>query len=334
MRFLTAGESHGEELTGIIEGLPSGLSVSAAFINDDLRRRRTAVGRGERMGLEHDEVRITSGLFDGVTTGAPMTLHIKNADNSGKRDFDFYRPGHVDYVGDFKYGYGDPALASERGSARETAMRTAIGSVCKQLLGELNVTIESRVLEIGGESGDDMLSAVEMAGRNGDTLGGKIWIGIKNLNAGIGSHVFWDRRLDYRLGGAFMSIPSVKAVEIGLGVDYANLSGKEVADEFETPQKRSSNNCGGIEGGISNGEDIEFTLTLKPVPSLVGLKTINSSGQPCLTEKIRSDVCVCQAACVVAESVAAIEIANAVIEVFGGDTMDELSARYYEKGKD
>lgn len=164
-------------------------------------------------------------------------------------------------------------------------MRTAIGSVCKQLLGELNVTIESRVLEIGGESGDDMLSAVEMARRNGDTLGGKIWIGIKNLNAGIGSHVFWDRRLDYRLGGAFMSIPSVKAVEIGLGVDYANLSGKEVADEFETPQKRSSNNCGGIEGGISNGEDIEFTITLKPVPSLVGLKTINSSGQPCLTEK-------------------------------------------------
>lgn len=286
------------------------------------------------MAIEHDEVRITSGLSDGFTTGAPLALHIKNADSFGKRDFDFYRPGHVDYVGDVKYAYGDPALASERGSARETAMRTAIGSICKQLLGCLNVTVESEVLEIGGESGKDMLSAVEIAKRNGDTLGGKILIRITNLNAGVGSHVSWDRRLDYRLGGAFMSVPAIKAVESGLGTEYANLSGKEVADEFETPQKRSSNNCGGIECGISNGEDIEFTLTVKPVPSIEGLKSINSSGEPCFTGKVRGDVCVCGAACVVCESVAAIEIVNAITESFGGDTMEELTSRYYQKGSE
>ncbi len=348
MRYLTAGESHGEALIGIIEGLPSGLTVDVQKINSMLSLRQNVYGRGERSRLFCDEARILSGLNGFETTGAPIAVILQNG-KCGTGGFDFFRPGHVDYAAAVKYGYSDPSLGAERASARETAMRTALGAIAIQLLGELGVSVKAHVTQIGSVKGNeltqldekircDVSSAIDMkneideAQKKGDTLGGKIKIVISGLIAGIGSHVFYDRRLDGRLSGALMSIPSVKAVENGLGVEFAALSGRQVADERGMDGARKSNNCGGIEGGISNGEDVIFTITCKPVPSICGLNTIDRNGKPCVTGKVRGDVCVVPAACIVAEAVASLEITSAILDCLGGDCMQELIMRYKAKG--
>ncbi len=347
MRYLTAGESHGEALIGIIEGLPSGLTVDVQKINNMLSLRQSVYGRGERSRFFCDEARILSGVGS-ETTGAPIAVILQNGKCSAG-GFDFYRPGHVDYAAAVKYGYGDPSLGAERASARETAMRTALGAIAIQLLSELGVSVKAHVTQIGRVKGNeltrlderircdvssalDMKNEIDEAQKKGDTLGGKIKLVISGLIAGIGSHVFYDRRLDGRLSGALMSIPSVKAVENGLGVEFAALSGRQVADERDNSGARKSNNCGGIEGGISNGEDIIFTITCKPVPSISGLNTIDRNGKSCVTGKVRGDVCAVPAACIVAEAVAALEIASAILDCLGGDSMHELIERYKAKG--
>lgn len=324
MRYLTAGESHGEALTGIIEGLPAGLEISVDFIDEQLRKRQNVVGRGERARSITDHAVVTSGVNDGVTTGAPLCIVINNG-NCQAPEFDFFRPGHVDYVACKKYGYEKAWLGAERASARETAIRTALGAVTLKLLNELGISVRAQVVSSG---------SIDEAQIGGDTVGGKVQLTVSGMIAGVGSHVFWDRRLDSRLGGALFGIPAVKAVECGMGVDFASALGSECADEFALKDgavKRTSNNCGGIEGGISNGEDIIFKLTIKPVPSLKDLKAIDISGKERLTEKVRGDVCAAYAACAVAESVAALELASALIECLGGDTMAELKERYEQK---
>ncbi len=347
MRYLTAGESHGEVLVGIIEGMPAGLAIDKQKIDDMLLLRQSVIGRGERSRTLPDEAKILSGLNGSVTTGAPISVIINNGD-CGRGKFGFYRPGHADYAADIKYGYGDPSLGAERASARETAIRTALGAIALQLLQELGISVRARVLRIGGVATpefdaldaatrcdvryfDEIKTLIDETAKKGDTLGGKIELTVSGAIVGIGSHVFFDRRLDGRLCGALMSVPSVKAVEIGLGVGFASSTGRQVVDEWENG-RRKSNNCGGIEGGISNGEDIVLALTCKPIPSVSGLKTIDRSQKEVVTGKVRGDVCAVPAACIVAEAVAALELASAIMDCFGGDTMAELKERYEAKG--
>lgn len=351
MRYLTAGESHGEALIGIIEGLPSGLKINIDLINDMLFARQNVYGRGERSKLMLDKAKIMSGLYNGVTTGAPIAVMLSNGNCGNKGEFDFYRPGHVDFAADIKYGYGDAALGAERASARETAIRTAFGAIAMQILSELGINITAYVTQIAKVKADTLTkldssvmcdiqyadkikNTIDEAAKRGDTLGGKLKVIINGVIPGIGSHVFFDRRLDYRLGGALMSIPAVKAVECGMGSEFACKNGKSVADEFIAghKQERKSNNCGGIEGGISNGMDIVFLLTVKPVPSIEGLNTVDKFGVACKTGKVRGDVCIAPAACIVAEAVAALELSAAILDCLGGDTMEEIKQRYILKG--
>lgn len=339
MRFLTSGESHGEALYGIIEGLPSGLKIDLDAVNNMLKRRQQVLGRGDR-SKNIDTAQVVTGLYNGVTTGAPITVIIRNHGCGDKGNFDFFRPGHVDYAAYNKYGYDNPALGAERASARETAMRTALGAIAVQLLDRLGIKIVSYVYQIGksvtNDSSLDIFNReIQLAAAENDTLGGKLGLKISGVTVGIGSHAFYDRKLSYRLAGALMSIPSVKAVENGLGTGFADLRGSEAMDIMRCVDgqiKRFSNNCGGLEGGISNGEDIEFLLTLKPVPSVPGIKTIDKNYNNCVTEKVRGDVCAVFAACVVAEAVVALELTSAVLDCMGGDTMDELICRYSAKG--
>lgn len=329
MRYLTAGESHGEAIIGIIEGLPSGLKVTVGLIDELLKKRQDAFGRGERMKIA-DRAHILSGVSGSVTTGAPLCIVIPNGD-CAVPPFNFFRPGHVDYAASVKYGI-PPHIGAERASARETAMRTALGAVALALLNELGIKIDCSILEVGGSC--DFAAAIEAARLSGDTLGGRIKLVISGLKAGVGSHAQWDRRLDTVLGGALFSIPSVKAVECGLGVGFSQVTGKECADEMSIRGgkiTRTSNNCGGVEGGISNGENVEFTLTIKPIPSLAGLNTVNEENVECLTQKVRGDVCAVGAACTVAEAVAALELTRAILDCLGGDTMEELKERYDKK---
>lgn len=341
MRYLTAGESHGEGLYGIIEGLPAGLKIDTLFIDDMLKRRQSVYGRGLRAQTVPDVAQIMSGVSEGVTTGAPIAVIIPNGKCGKVGEFDFYRPGHADYVADVKYGYNNAALGAERASARETAMRTALGAICLHFLGELGISIKASVIQVGRAFADNLddqaiCRVIDDAALYGDTLGGKLRITISGVKVGFGSHVSYDRRLDYILGGAFMSIPAVKAVENGLGTDFAYLSGKQVADCFAVDGEkitRKTNNCGGIEGGISNGEDITFTLTLKPIPSLAGIKTVTRDGKECFTEKVRGDVTAVTAACVVTQAVAALEMSRAILDCLGGDTIEEVKDRYALKGR-
>ena len=337
MRFLTAGESHGEKLIAIIEGLPSGLVISTDKIDEMLARRQNVYGRSERQSLR-DKAKIVSGLNDGKSTGAPLAIEIPNGNCGKKGDFEYYRPGHVDMVADMKYCFGDPTLGAERASARETAVRTAVGAVAKQMLELLGITVNARVTRLGDvdiESNEQIKREIDKAVAKGETLGGRLVVTLGGVISGIGSYAFWDRRLDALFAGALMSIPSVKAVECGLGVRFCDFYGSEVADcivNGGNRPKRISNNCGGIEGGISNGEDIVFTLTLKPIPSISGLSTVNKFGDPCKSGNVRSDVCAVPAACAVAEAVSSFVLLSAIIDCVGGDTVDEVIDRYNRKG--
>ncbi len=328
MRYSTAGDSHGEAMVGILEGFPSGLTLDRAQIDRLLAARQEAFGRGERMKSFPDKAKILSGLSGDVTTGAPIAVMIENG-NCATKEFDFYRPGHVDYVASVKYRL-KPSIGAERASARETAVRTALGAIALQLLSALGITVEC------AEDDPDLCAAIERAERAGDTVGGKVRLTIKGLIAGIGSYTSAYRRLDAVLGGAFFSIPAVKAVENGLGVGFGCVTGRECADEFAMKDGsvvRTSNNCGGIEGGVSNGEDVVFCLTVKPIPSIAGLRTIDGTGKPTVTQKVRGDVCAVHSVCVVARAVAALEVASAVLDCVGGDTVDEVVKRYRAKAE-
>jgi chorismate synthase len=380
LRFLTAGESHGELLMGIIEGLPAGLLIRVTDIDRDLGRRQTGYGRGNRMKIEKDSVKIYTGVRWGRTLGSPIGLMIRNKDWENWRDkmspdpmflnsaapVTRPRPGHADLAGVLKYGMTDVRNILERSSARETAMRVAVGSVAKRLLEEFGIEVMSHVLSIDGvfakvsktapkeirkraeaselrcsdpEAEKRMMRRIDAAKAAGDSLGGVFEVIVTGAPAGLGSHTHWDRKLDGRLAAALMSIQAIKGVEVGAGFGTANRPGSLVHDEIYWSKKdgfyRKTNMAGGIEGGISNGEIITLRAAMKPIPTL--MKPLRSadlaSKKPFKASVERSDVCVVPAAGVVAEAAVAFELAAAMIEKFGGDSIDEMRRNYhgYEK---
>lgn len=366
LRFLTAGESHGPALVGIVEGLPAGLAIDAEAIDRDLARRQIGVGRSARMRIEKDHAEILNGVVNGKTIGAPVAFRIENLDYANWKDKSVPpqtvpRPGHADLAGAIKYGLDDLRLVAERASARETAMRVACGAVARQLLVEFGIIVGCHVLEIGGVQADipdlnypailaqaqksevavaDNASAVRIRARieqvmeQKDTVGGVIEIVALNVPVGLGSYSQWDRRMDGLLAQAVMSIPSVKGVEIGPAFDNARQLGTQVQDEIfpatspgETAM-RKTNRAGGLEGGMSNGMPIVIRAALKPIATTVTpLHSINlGTGQPAMTQYQRSDFCHVPRACIIGEAMAAWVLAEAMLEKFGGDSIQEVRA--------
>jgi chorismate synthase len=365
LRFLSAGESHGPALTAILEGLPAGLALSESLINRELARRQQGYGAGPRMKLEKDTARILAGVMENFTTGAPLALLIENLDHEkwrGRRiaAYTTPRPGHVDLAGVIKYGYKDIRPALERASARETAARVAVGAVCKQLLAEFGITVGGYVVSIGqataevdaiafeercalAEASDvrcPELSAAEamrteirqvMQAR--DTLGGVIEVVALGLPPGLGSHVQWDRRLEARLGAALLSIPAIKGVEFGPAFANARQPGTQVHDAIRLDGERlvrPTDRSGGIEGGISTGQPLIARLAMKPIATtLTPLQSVDlASGQETETNYERSDFCPVPRAVPIVEAMLAFGLADALLEKLGGDSLDELRARF------
>jgi chorismate synthase len=335
LRFLTAGESHGKALLGILEGMPAGLKIDKNFIDKELERRQSGYGRGKRMGIEKDKADIISGVFKSITIGSPIGLSINNKDASIDKlpPLFFPRPGHGDLAGGVKYGFENLRCVLERASARETAMRVAIGAICKMLLRKFDINVLSQVCSVAGESEDSKIKeAIDEAKNNKDTVGGIFEVIIKGTPTGLGSYVHYDRRLDSRLAMALMSIPAIKAVEIGLGFGYAQKYGSQVHDAiYHSKAKgyyRLTNNAGGIEAGVSNGQDIVLRACMKPIATLgepldsVDIRT----KKPHRAQVERYDTCAVYAAGVVAEAVVAFEITCAFMDKFGGDTIKEVSS--------
>lgn len=382
LRYLTAGESHGPQLTAIIEGMPAGIPLVAETINHELARRQQGYGRGGRMLIERDTVEILSGVRWGETLASPVTLVVRNRDWENwcekmsplpqHRDASIAvtrpRPGHADLGGALKYNHHDVRNILERSSARETAVRVAVGAAAKSLLSSFNIRVGGFVSEVGGITAQcpdlqladiwalaassemfccdaaaetEMKLAIDAAKAGGDTLGGVVEVQVTGLPPGLGSYVQWDRKLDARLAMALMSIQAIKGVEVGIGFECARRPGSQVHDElFRDPARagslsagpyyRGSNNAGGIEGGMSNGEPVLLRAAMKPIPTLYKpLRSVDMrSHQPFEATVERSDTCAVPAALVVAEAVVAIEIANAFLEKFGGDSLLEIRRNY------
>lgn len=383
LRFLTAGESHGQALVMTLDGMPAGLQVDIDALNEQLRRRQGGYGRGRRMQIESDRAEILSGVRHGSTTGAPIALLIRNRDwvnwqqtmyveremppdasGTKRADVTRPRPGHADLAGALKYGHDDVRDVLERASARETAARVAAGSLARQLLGAFDIRLASHVSAIGDvvvpadrvvsfaeadslpddsplrcvdpELQQRMMSYIDTARDAGDTVGGAFEIIAAGVPPGLGSYVQWDRKLDGRLGQALMCIHAIKAVGIGIGPEVAVRPGSRVHDEILPPATASSialrptNNAGGLEGGVTNGEDIRVTGFMKPIATLmkplrsVDLNTLADA--PAAIE--RSDVCAVPAAAVVGEAMVAFVLADAFLEKFGGDSMEEIRRHY------
>ena len=366
MRFLTGGESHGRGIFALLDGFPSGLKVDVEFINGELARRQMGYGRGARMRIERDRVEIISGVYRGRTTGAPVMLAVFNRDwenwrevmdpvnPTAERPFFIPRPGHADLPAMLKYGYEEMRPSIERSSARETAGRVAAGALCKLFLKEIGIEIASAVIAIGGVrieeelSFQDMLRAdqfptrcpvpeadermrreIDRAKEKGDTVGGVFEVRAKGVPPGLGSHTQWDRRLDGRIAQAMMSIQAVKGVSIGCGWDCWQLEGSRFHDELfwkDGKVIRRSNRAGGIEGGITNGEEIVVRCFMKPIPTLSSpLRSFHiKTKEPAPAGRERSDVCAVPAAAVVGEAMLAIVLTEAVLEKFGEDNVEDI----------
>ncbi len=352
-RFLTSGESHGICLTGVIEGIPSGFDIDINFINQELKKRQSGYGRGDRMKIESDTVQIKSGVRFGKTTGAPICLEIinkdyenwkiilsnENIDNSKKNEKSFTkpRPGHADFAGSIKYNLKDLRDILERSSARKTAMNVAIGAIAKQILKEFNITCSSKIISIGSETDESKIKEkIDSVKEQGDTLGGKFEVSFKNLPVGLGSHVQWDRKLDGLIAQAVMSIPAIKSVEIGLGAESANILGSLMHDEIfikNGEYYRKTNNAGGIEGGITNGEDLIIKASMKPIPTLKKpLSTIDFKDMSQTEAHFeRSDVCAVEACSIVAEAMIACVLTDAFLDKFGKDNFEEIKNCYLNR---
>ena len=364
IRYLTAGESHGPELTGILEGIPAGFNISKKYIDNFLQRRQKGVGSGGRMNIEQDEVLISSGVVNGVSTGAPIALRILNKDwkNWKDKDIDPYvvpRPGHADLVGTAKYDHEDIRLVLERASARETAIRTAIGAIAAEVLEELGIEVTGYVSAIGGityqnnikdkierdkvvesdvgcpDAATSKLMEEEIlsARKNKDTLGGSITCVATGVPATIGSFVHWDKKLDAILAKQFMSVQSVKAVEIGKGVDIAKKFGTEVQDQYSLDGKKItkiSNNLGGFEGGMTNGEELHITAYLKPISTTLTPISSIDLAEKIETETVyeRSDTCAVPRAIPIFEAIMAFEILNNLLIKTGGDHKKEITQSF------
>lgn len=340
-RFLTAGESHGKCLTAIIEGIPAGFDIDPAFINEELKRRQSGYGRGARMKIECDTVEITSGIRFGKTLGSPVTLVIQNRDYENwqkimsiyandvneEKAFSKCRPGHADYAGSIKYNVKDLRNILERSSARKTAIEVAVGAVAKQILKQFDIVCSSEILQIG-KAKENFEAEIDDAKEAGDTLGGKFKIEYKNLPVGLGSHVHWDRMLDGKIAQAVMSVPAVKSVSIGNHHAY-KMCGSEYHDEMFIENGkivRKTNNAGGIEGGMTNGEPLVVTACMKPIPTLrKPLRTVDlSSLEECEAHFERSDTCAVEACAVVCEARIACVLVNEFLMKFGGDSLNEI----------
>lgn len=365
LRYLTAGESHGPALIAILEGMPAGLLIPPDVINRQLARRQTGFGSGPRMRLEKDEAHILSGLMNGETIGSPIAIFIKNLNHEKWRNkditaFTIPRPGHVDLAAAIKYGYKDLRPGLERSSARETAARVAVGALCSFLLSQFNILIGGYVLSIGDVTADvksiDYHSRFEMAESNDlrcpdshaieamkkqiddcieakDTLGGTIEIVVSGVPAGLGTHVQWDRRIDTRLAAAVMSVQAIKGLEIGNAFENCKMKGSQVHDAIRLDGDkivRETNQAGGIEGGITNGQPIVIRAAMKPIAStLMQQKSVDlAQGIETGTNYERSDYCPVPRAVPVLESVIAYVLADALLEKLGGDSMQELKSRY------
>ena len=337
LRYLTAGESHGKSIVAIMEGFPAGLKLNIDRMNKELKRRQAGFGRGKRMQIENDRLEITSGLKNNLTLGSPITLLIKNKDASIEKLHKVLaaRPGHADLAGLLKYGFTDIREVLERASARSTAATVGLGALCKELLNEFGITISSRALSVGGESSAQGITAkITEAINQKDTVGGVFEVVAKNVPVGLGSYVQADRRLEARLAGSVISIPGIKSFEIGLGLGYAVSFGSEVHDAIYFSKGkgyfRKTNNAGGIEGGISNGEDIVLRACMKPIATLMNpLDSVNIITKKSAKASVeRSDVCVVESAGVVAESACALVLADAFLEKFGGDSLADIKKTY------
>ncbi len=353
LRFLTAGESHGPAEVAILEGIPAGLSLTHQDIQIDLEKRRYGAGRGGRGQIEGDQVKILSGVRNGKTLGSPIALLVENQDFSNwntKMSIEDNpkleqegikvtnpRPGHADLAGSLKYGFDDIRNVLERASARETVMRVAVGAVCKKLLSEFRISLSSTIIQVGNEivkdNGKLMEKVILDATKRRDTLGGIIEITAKNVPVGLGSYVHWDKRLDGKIAKALMSIPSVKAVEIGEGISNAVKFGSEVQDEIflvNGKYHRNTNRAGGIEGGISNGQDIICRVFHKPLSTIGNaLNTIDIKTKKQTKAVVeRSDICVIPRAGVISEAMLALVLTEAFLEKFGGDSISELKNNF------
>lgn len=339
-RFLTAGESHGKCLTAIIEGIPAGFEIDPDFINAELKRRQSGYGRGSRMSIENDTVEITSGVRFGKTLGSPVTLVIQNKDFENwqkimstssedftdEKSFTKCRPGHADYAGSVKYNAKDLRDILERSSARKTAIEVAVGAVAKQILKQFDITCSSNILQIGSAK-ENFEAEIDKAKEAGDTLGGKFEIVFEHLPVGLGSHVHWDRMLDGKIAQAVMSIPAVKAVEIG--TNPLGYPGSEYHDQMYLENGKivhKTNNAGGIEGGMTNGEPLVVKAVMKPIPTLrKPLNTVDLSNMTeCEAHFERSDTCAVEACCVVAEARIACVLADELLLKYGGDSLKEI----------
>jgi chorismate synthase len=335
--YLTAGESHGRGIVAILEGMPAGLKVYTANINSELKRRQQGFGRGKRMQIENDLAKIISGLKNNLTLGSPIALLIENKDSNIEKLKKVIspRPGHADLAGFLKYGFSDIREVLERASARSTVATVGIGALCKMFLHEFGIGISSKVLSIGGESKKQaMIEKINEAISKKDTLGGIFEVVARGVPVGLGSYVQPDRRLDARLAANVMSTPGIKAVEIGLGLGYAVSFGSEVHDAIYYNKNqgyfRKTNNAGGIEGGISNGEDIILRACMKPISTLMKpLDSVNIiTKKPSKAAVERSDICVVESAGVIAESACAYVLADAFLEKFGSDSLEDIKTSY------
>jgi chorismate synthase len=366
LRFLTAGESHGPQLTAILDGMAAGVTLSAADIDRDLAKRQVGYGAGPRMKIETDRARITGGVLGAHTTGAPLALTIDNLDHAQWADRDIApmtipRPGHADLTGAIKYGYRELRLALERASARETAARVAVGAMCRKFLGEFGVVIGSYVVSIGAveasadnevsyldrfaladqsdvrcpdaAAASQMHAEIRAAMDAQDTLGGVTEIVALNVPPGLGTHVQWDRRLSARLIGALSSVPAMKGVEIGTAFENAHQRGTQVHDEILRNGDRivrATNRAGGFEGGITTGEPIVARAAMKPISTTLNpRRSIDlATGDTTRTTYERSDFCAVPRAGVILEAMLAFVLADALIEKLGGDSLAEMRPRF------
>ncbi len=368
LRYWTAGESHGPALVALVDGFPAGLAVDAAAIDHELVRRQGGYGRGGRQRIETDAVTFLSGLWKGVTLGSPLAMQVVNRDAKLARldDVDRPRPGHADLPGSIKHLGGIRAVL-ERASARETAARVAAGALAKQLLSLFGIEVAGWVRELGdlvlgdrdGTIGElravrdsssvyslhpdrdkEVEALIDRVGKEGDTLGGIVETRVDGLPIGLGTHAQWDRKLDGRLAQAVMAVQAIKGVEIGLGFEAARRRGSQVHDpiQFDASKRggpslgftRPTNNAGGLEAGMTNGQPLVIRAAMKPISTLrKPLESVNlRTKQPEEAAYERSDVCAVSAASVIVENVVAFEVAAAVVDKFGGDSVEEMRARY------
>lgn len=336
LRYLTAGESHGQALVAILDGCPANLPLSEKDLSSDLARRQGGLGRGGRMKIEHDRAGIIAGVRKGKTIGSPIAILIPNKSTEFfSKTITQLRPGHADLAGALKFNQKDVRNILERASARETAVRVAVGAVAKKLLAEFGIKLSSWIGEMGGTKDERRWAdAVMKARKLGDSLGGIFEITACNVPPGLGSYTQWDERLDGNLARAVMAIPAIKGVEIGFGFAAAGKRGSEVQDEifFKKGQGfyRKTNNAGGLEGGVTNGEPIVVRAAMKPISTLAKpLRSVDLISKKAVRGHIeRSDICAVEAAAVVGEAAVALEIANALLAKFGGDALEDILAAY------